>query len=257
MPPRSTARLPTIMLRNILQRKPDQASRRPKRFLVILAFFCLAGAVPAMGTVSEPQPPAETVAPARVVIEQKTHADQTPYAVSYRAPRGDCAVSWIAYLNEPGVVKYESDCPASLAEQLPLLNDICATYLGQDRNAPAFRVLFWGRLAPDDARVSREMSLRLALAAFRSPDWDKTRGKPKTGDINLFARDLANQAGIYPELTALFTGFHRRVVLTHVEKVLVLKAKKLPFFAELEKLGVKKSDRLPFDFMAWFSIMPE
>jgi hypothetical protein len=216
----------------------------------------LAGAVPASGAVNEPQPPAEAVAAPQVVIEQKTLADQTPYAVAYRATHGDCTVSWVAYDNEPGVIKYEADCPAPLGEQLPLLNAIGSTYLSHNRNPPAFHVLSWGRLAPDDARASREMSFRLAVAAFHSPDWDKVRGKPNSGDIDLFARDLATQARIYPELTELFTGLNRSVALTHVEKVLVLKAKKLPFFAELKKLGVKGSDRLPFDFMAWFSIMP-
>lgn len=242
---------------NILLRKTDQASVPAKPTLIILALLCLAGVVPAAGGVPEPQPPAVAADAPRVVIETKTHADQTPYAVIYRAAHNDCTVSWIAYANEPDVVKYDADCPAPLNEQLPLLNAVGSTYLSQDRNAPAFHVFSWGRLAPDDVRASREMALRLAVAAFHSPDWDKARGKPKSGDINLFARDLANQAKIYPELTELFAGFHRSVVLTHVEKVLVLKAKKLPFFAELKTLGVKGSDRLPFDFMAWFSIMPE
>lgn len=225
--------------------------------VLLFVLFCLAGAVPVAGQVAGPQPAAIATDIPRVVIEQRTHEDQTPYAVIYRAGRGDCSVSWIAYRNEPGVVKYDADCPASLAEQLPLLNAIGATYLSQDRDAAAFHVLFWGRLAPDDVRASREMALRLALAAFRSDGWDKSRGKPKAGDINQFVRDLANQARIYPELTELFTGLQRSVVLTHVEKVLVVKAKKLPFFQELEKQGVKKSDRLPFDCMAWFSIMPK
>jgi hypothetical protein len=229
----------------------------PKRSLVILALFCLGGAAAAAGAVNEPPSPVGTVDSVQVVIEQQAHANQTPYAVIYRAARLDCFVSWIAYLNEPGVVKYDAECPAPLSEQLPLLKAVGATYLSQDRNASAFHVLFWGRLAPDDARASREMSLRLAIAAFHSAGWDKALGKPKSGDINLFARDLANQARIYPELTELFAGLHRSVVLTNVEKVLVLKAKKLPFFAELKKLGVKGSDRLPFDFMAWFSVMPE
>jgi hypothetical protein len=246
-----------LMSRTILQRKTEQASVLTKYPVLLLVLFCLAGAVPVAGEVHGPQPPAIAAEAPRVAIEQLTHEDQTPYAVIYRAGRGDCSVSWIAYQNEPGVVKYDAVCPAPLAEQLPLLNAIGVTYLSQDRNAPAFHVLFWGRLAPDDVRASREMSLRLALAAFRSADWDKARGKPKAGDINLFARDLANQAGIYPELTELFKTLHRSVALTHVEKVLVVKAKKLPLFPELKQLGVKGSDRLPFDFMAWFSILPE
>jgi hypothetical protein len=244
------------MFRTILLRKAQQSSLLLKRH-ILLALLCLGGTVPAAGAVNEPQPPAGETNPIQVIIEAQTHADQTPYAVSYRAARAGCTISWIAYANEPGVVKYDAVCPATLGEQLPLLNAIGSTYLSKDRNASAFHVLFWGRLAPDDTGASREMSQRLAVAAFHSAEWDRASGKPKTGDINLFARTLANQAKIYPELTELFTGLHRSVVLTHVEKVLVLKAKKLPFFDELKKLGVKGSDRLPFDFMAWFSIMPE
>jgi hypothetical protein len=98
------------------------------------------------------------------------------------------------------------------------------------------------------------MSFRLAVAAFASSGWDKIRGRPTQGDINRFTRDLANQARIYPELQELFAGFPRRVTLSHVEKVLVLKAGQLPFFDQLKKLGVKAADRLPFDCMAWFAV---
>jgi hypothetical protein len=41
-----------------------------------------------------------------------------------------------------------------------------------------------------------------------------------------------------------------------VEKVRVLEAEKLPFYARLKQKGVTPADRLPFDSMAWFSISP-
>lgn len=192
-----------------------------------------------------------------VAIEPQTHTDGTWYATRYHAAQQDCAVAWIAYYNEPGVVKYVSDCSAPLAEQLPLLSAICSTFLANDRNAGTFRTLFWGRLAPDSKAVSREMSLRLAAAAFASAGWDKARGRPQQGDINGFVRDLANQALIYPELTALFAPFHLTVLLRTVEKVLVAPAGELPFYPELQKIGVRPADRLPFDGMAWFVVNAE
>jgi len=142
-----------------------------------------------------------------------------------------------------------------LSEQTPLLEKICSEFFSKDRNAQAFRTLFWGRLAPDEPRPAlQEMSLRLALAAHKSPGWDTKRGRPKNGDINGFVRDLANRAMIYPELKELFARFHKSVVFSCAEKVLVQKAEKLPFFEQLKQQGVKATDKLPFDCMTWFSV---
>jgi hypothetical protein len=238
--------------------KPHDTARAVRHgfeFMAILLSCLLPAGLDAAATEDRATPlGAAEVGP--VAIEPQALEGGVPYATEYRASRGDCAISWIAYDNEPGIVKYQPDCPAPLAQQLPLLHDICSTFLRRDRNAAAFRTLSWGRLAPDSVRASREMSLRLALAAFRSSGWDKVRGRPVHGNINRYTRDLANQEPIYPELRQLFVGFQRSVTLSHVEKVLVLKAGQLPFFSQLEELGVKPSDRLPFDFMAWFAITP-
>jgi len=148
-------------------------------------------------------------------------------------------------------------CPAPLVSHLPLLREVCATYLSSDPDAAVFGTLFWGRLMPDTGGASLEMPFRLAAAAFKAGEWDKVSGRPGNGDINGFVRDLANRACIYPELRELFAGFHRTVSLTHVEKVLVLKAGDLPFFPELAALGARPNDYLPFDCMAWFGITPD
>jgi hypothetical protein len=98
------------------------------------------------------------------------------------------------------------------------------------------------------------MPLRLALAAYRSPQWDVRRGRPLSGDLNRFVKDLANREPIYPELRALFVRFHRSISIASVEKVRVLKAENLPFYGELKKQGVQAADKLPFDCMVWFSL---
>jgi hypothetical protein len=239
---------------NVFMSRVLRTARLTKLLAAMLLFSGVCSATPAAGEMNGSQPPAGTADPSRVTVEVQTHDGETLYATRYRAARGDCSITWIAYNNEPGVVKYEAVCPATLEEQLPLMNGICATFLGRDRNAPSFRTLFWGRLAPDSVTASREMSFRLAVAAFRSAEWDRGRGQPQHGDINRFTRDLANQARIYPELQELFSGFHRTVTLSHAEKVLVMKAERLPFFDRLKKLGVKAGDRLPFDCMAWFAV---
>jgi len=177
-------------------------------------------------------------------------------ATHYRASRGGCVITWIAYdagLNK-GVVKHSSQCPEPLSSQLPLLTAICEFFLIRDRNAPALRTLFWGGLVPESSPSSLEMPLRLALAAYKSAGWDAKNGRPKNGDINGFVKDLANRKLIYPELQELFKGFHRVITLSAVEKVRVLEARKLPFYDQLRKQGIQAADKLPFDCMAWFSV---
>ena len=175
-------------------------------------------------------------------------------AIIYKISNKDCTIEWIARNSEIGVIKYWSQCALSLAEQLPLLEKICAEFFSKDKNAQAFRTLFWGRLEPDNQNGSRELSLRLALAAYKSPGWDTKKGKPKNGDINGFVKDIANSAMIYLELKELFGRFHKSIKFSCAEKVLVQRADKLPFYDQLKQQGVKAGDKLPFDCLTWFSV---
>jgi len=177
-------------------------------------------------------------------------------ATIYSASSGDCSIKWIAYTAGPnqGIIKHSPRCAAPLEMQLPLLTKICAAIFSSDKNAEAFRTLFWGGLEPELKPTSRELQLRLALAAYQSPGWDVKKGTPRKGDINGFIKILANEGPIYPELKELFRRFHRQITLASVEKVRVLEADKLPFYAQLKQKGVTAVDRLPFDCMAWFSI---
>jgi hypothetical protein len=177
------------------------------------------------------------------------------YETIYSISSENCAIDWIARDSETGVVLHRARCMASLSQQLPILKQIYTEFLKKEKNAPAFRTLYWGRLAPDGSKpASQELSQRLARAAHKSPDWDVKRGKPKKGDINGFVKDLANRQMIYPELKELFEGFHKHITFCCVEKVLVQKAGKLPFFDQLKPHGIQASDKLPFDCMTWFSI---
>jgi len=185
-----------------------------------------------------------------MVVKHDISDNETVYSISSK----DCTIKLIARNSEIGVIKQWSQCTALLADQIPLLTKIYAEFFSKDKNAQIFRTLFWGRLELDNPNVLRELSLRLALASHKSPGWDGKRGRPKNGDINGFVKELANRAMIYPELKELFEGFHKRIQFSCAEKVLVLKAEKLPFFDQLKRQGVKGSDRLPFDCMAWFSV---
>ena len=185
-----------------------------------------------------------------VTIENSSQWNATIYKIS----SGDCTIEWIARNSEIGVIKHSAECTLPLTEQIPLLEKICAELFSKDKNAQAFRTLYWGRLEPDTPNSSRELSLRLALAAYKSPGWDAKKGKPKNGDINGFVKDLANKEMIYPELKRLFERFNKSIKFSCAEKVLIQKAEKLPFFDQLKKKGIKATDKLPFDCMTWFSV---
>ncbi len=185
-----------------------------------------------------------------VVIDKNTEWNATIYRIS----GGDCTIEWSARNSEIGVVKHWSACARPLAEQQPLWIQVAAEFFSRDPHAGSLRTLFWGRLEPDNATGPHELSFRMALAAYQSPGWDKNRGRARNGDNNGFVKDLANRAMIYPELKALFTHFHRSVYFSCAEKVLVVRASKLPFYDQLKRHGVKATDKLPFDCMAWFAV---
>jgi len=186
-----------------------------------------------------------------VIVEQSLQWNATIYRIAY----GDCTVEWIARDTEAGVIKYQPRCALPLSGQLPLLKKICAEFLKSDKHAQSFRTLFWGRLSPDGINAGmQEMSFRLALAAYKSADWNAKNGTPRHGDINGFVKALANRELIYPELKELFGGFNRRVTFSCAEKVLVVEAGKLAYYDKLKQYGVTATDKLPFDCMAWFSV---
>lgn len=177
-------------------------------------------------------------------------------ATRYSITSGDCSITWTAYTSElnRGVVKHSSRCPEPFPDHLLLLKEVCSVFLARDKYAAVFHTLFWGGLVPEQGLALFDMPFRLALAAYRSPHWDARKGRPKKGDINAFVKALADREQIYPELKELFRGFQRDITLSSVEKVRVFAAGKLPFYKQLGMQGVRASDRLPFDFMAWFSV---
>jgi hypothetical protein len=223
-------------------------------FLVLTAWFALVFYSASPGHAGDPSVQtsclAETTSP--VIIEQNSQWSSTTYTIFGPG----CKIQWIARDAEIGVIKYWSHCTAPLSEELSLWEKICAAFFGKDKNAQVFRTLFWGRLEPEAQNGSRELSLRLALAASQSPGWDVKRGKPKSGDMNGFVRDIANKKMIFPELKELFGRFQRSIALSSVEKVLVTEAAKMPFYELLRQRGVKAADRLPFDCVAWFAVSP-
>lgn len=203
--------------------------------------------------------PKESITPATQPPEQKVEQvsirpDGYNTGLIYSIQKDNCTIEWITRNNEPDIIKNWSQCPASLSEQLPLMKQLCSSYLSKDKNANALRAFFWGRLLPDEMPGPPELSMRLALAAHKSTGWDAKRGRAKNGDDYGLVKNLANSAMIYPELTKLFERFNKSIKLSCVEKLCIMKAKDLPFFEQLKQQGVKAEEKLPFDFVAWFTI---
>jgi hypothetical protein len=213
----------------------------------ILALF-LHFAVAALAACSEPAPPpassaARPVAPG-VTIEHDARPGETHYLIA----RGACRIRWELRAVEPQVLLHRAHCTLPLAQQAPMFEMLW-------RALPPGQ-LFWGRLCPDAGCGERELSQRLALAAFRAPEWDARRGRPLQGHENAVVRQLANAAPIYPELRELFAGLGQTVELSGVEKVLVAPAATLPYWPALQAAGVPADAKLPYDALAWFSLMP-
>lgn len=220
--------------------------------LVLAAYFVLptCSRIPkeSSTTMIQPQP-----------LEQKIEQvnikpDDYNTGLIYSIQKDNCTIEWITRNNEVGIIKNWSHCPASLSEQLPLMTELCASFLSKDKNASSLRALFWGRLLPDEMPGPPELSMRLALAAHKSPDWDSLKGKAKNGYDYELARELANNEMIYPELKELFERFNKKIRITYFEKLCIMKAKDLPYFDQLKQYGVKADEKLPFDAMTWFSI---
>jgi hypothetical protein len=188
-----------------------------------------------------------------VEAEERPDVQETVYSVTTQ----NCSVSWTVYASElnRGVVRHSSQCRLALEEQIPLMAALLRTILDTDPHAAAVRTLSWGRLYPD-GEGDVTMAERLALAAFQSPGWDRVEGRPRQGDLNNWTRALAMEASIYQELGSLFRDAGLEVHLASMEKVLVDRADRLPFFGALMAAGAQGSDKVPFDGQVWFSVGP-
>ncbi len=183
----------------------------------------------------------------QVTVQRDSRYNETTFSIE----SGDCRISWTTFeseLNRGGIV-HRPSCELPLAEQAPLI----AKLLPEAMKTGELRTLGWGRLFPD-GRKDLTMSIRLALAAKRSPAWNTATGRPRNGDINGYVRKLANDARIYEELRPVFEQAGFSIELSSVEKVLVMRAIDLPFYERLRGEGVRPRDRLPFDCQTWFSL---
>ncbi len=175
-------------------------------------------------------------------------------ATLYSASKGNCSVTWMARNAEPGMITHRASCEAPFAVQIYLIEKICAELFGGGKNARNIKTLFWGKLETTSRSPFNEMSYRLALTVYNSPAWDAKNGKPLQGDLYGLVKFISNHLMIYPELQGVFRKFGKKITLSSIEKVRVLKAGKLPFYDKLAEHRIAPEAKVPFDFIAWFSV---
>jgi hypothetical protein len=147
-----------------------------------------------------------------------------------------------------GIAQHRAECSRPLAEQMALNASILDKVLESE---PTFRTLFLGRLTSFP-----ELSVRLAAAAKRSPEWDTRRGRPRSSrSITMYLLDVfsSSEPAVFAEWKRLFEDRRLVFAVSGVEKVSVSAAGALPYFPQLMAHGVTASDEVPFDCLIWFS----
>ena len=209
------------------------------RFLVasaVLANACVALA-------QQPQPMSEV----RIV---PSPVGSGPEETTYQIESGSCRIRWTVARSgvNQGIAQHRAECALPLSEQMLLYSRILDRVLESE---PTFRTVFLGRI-----ERFPELSVRLAVAAKRSPEWDTRRGRPKSSKplapfiLGVFS---SVEPAVFADWKRLFEEKHLSFAVSGVEKVLVGAAGALPYFPQLLAQGVTAGDRVPFDCLIWFS----
>lgn len=173
-----------------------------------------------------------------------------PEETTYAIESGSCRIRWTVARSgvNQGIAQYRAECALPLSEQMGLNSKILDRVLESE---PTFRTLFLGRLKPFP-----ELSVRLVIAAKRSPEWDAKHGRPKSSNplipfmLGVFS---SIDPAVFAEWKQLFEEKHLSFAVSGVEKVSVAAAGTLPYFPQLVTQGVTADDRVPFDCLIWFS----
>jgi hypothetical protein len=173
-----------------------------------------------------------------------------PGETTYEVRSGSCRIRWTVARSgvNAGIAQHRAECSLPLSEQIALNSRILDKVIEVE---PTFRTLFLGRLKPFP-----ELSVRLAAAAKRSPEWDAERGRPRSSrPLAPYLMDVfsSSEPSVFAEWKRLFEQKQLTFAVSGVEEVSVGAAGSLPFFPQLTTEGVKPGDRVPFDCLIWFS----
>jgi hypothetical protein len=140
-------------------------------------------------------------------------------------------------------------CPR-FESALPLLRDMLTAVVrdGESSIVTSFSV----------GRDYETFYARLAIAAARSANWDQRRGRPTSGNANVFVANVAKDpVAFFPEAVALLSSIHLRPELRSVEKVAIGTPAETPFRERLEAAGVPEHAKVPYDCIVVFHLVPE
>ena len=193
---------------------------------------------------------AKPLSPGSEVRIVPSPAGSGPEDTTYEVRSGSCRIRWTVARSgvNQGIAQHRAECSLPLSEQIALNSRILDQVL---ENEPTFRTLFLGRLAPFP-----ELSVRLAVAAKRWPEWDTHRGRPRsTKPVATYLTDVvvSSESPVFTEWRRLFEERHLAFSVSGMEKVSVGAAGALPYFSQLMAHGVTAGDRVPFDCLIWFS----
>ena len=171
--------------------------------------------------------------------------------VVYRIAEGKCDIQWTVYQSEinRGVIQHRGTCELPMREQSPLIRKLLESTMKDPETAKSFHTLSVGLV-----NAFPGLSARLATLGRESSGWDLRAGRPKSGTINGFVRDLARQGRFFAEWQDAFKVFQRQIEVAHVEEVAVAPAGELPFFGQLKGQGIRHRDRVPYNCDVWLKV---
>jgi hypothetical protein len=188
----------------------------------------------------------------RVTVKPNAEYKQTYYIIGDEKNKSISITTYQTDLNK-GVLQLRSYSDLPLDQQINQLSKVLDRVF-KDEKKEDIHTLFVGRLIYAFGYNNPQMSERLALAASKSPLWNKKSGKAVTGYNHVAVEKIANNALIYPELKQLFKKHGYDIKVSGFEKILIGTPDKTPFGAFLLEKGGKPSDKLPFDCLTWFRL---
>jgi hypothetical protein len=194
------------------------------------------------------QPPDEA---ANVVVGPGATKEETVFSIQAAA----CQIRWTYYVAgvNQGIARHRTSGECSLLSLRDarvsierLLQRIAAT-----EGSGKLRTLLLS------VGAFPEMSMRMAILAKHSPNWDVGKGAPRSGFMNAVVGDLASGGAFLEEWSEAFHRVGLKITRCSVEDVTVERAGKLPYFERLKADGIQAQDRVPVDGPLWFELANE
>jgi len=209
--------------------------------VLIMGCSSAPDAAPRKDLAAKPMLNFDDSAPLRIWVEEKENY------VKYVGSKSSCKIIW-RLAKDHSDLSLQSICRASLKKQFPIIFTVLAKLEESEKYS----------LRENSYKVSlccfKEMSRRIPLAAYHSPEWDKRRGVAKNLDPNKTLVQLMNEKGLYPEFKYLFEKFGFTLKVVKTAKMSYQPASTVAYFDWLSERGVDKGSILPVDPVVFWQI---